>query len=536
MRGWFVVVGLMLAVSPPQAMAQADVLSTGDPSAYRFYRAPGRGFILVDDAQVVGDLTPYFDVTLDYAHQPFRIVDLPYYTGSPTAPIPTGQHSDIVAGMFTTQLTAALTIANRVQIGLNVPIVAFTSGEAFHWQQVSPGGGTPTPRSIPGGSASTLGDPRLHVLVSLVDPRESGWLGLAAAVWATAPLAHAMAPQHYAGDPSVSVGGHLIASAHIEHFRGAINLGAAYHDPAQLIYSRRTSEMTWGVAGSYDFGTLVSAMVEITGQTTFGLVFDDEAPTEIRAAGLLHLDDFTLNVGLGAGIAYAIGVPVVRVTIGGSWSPSVVADTDGDGLRDDVDACPTEREDPDGRLDEDGCPEDDDDEDGVSDANDRCPDEAEDIDEHEDEDGCPDPDDDGDGIPDGYDSCPSQAEDRDGDRDDDGCPDVDRDRDGVQDSVDACPDQPEDTDGLADEDGCPEDDADHDHISDADDECPDQPEDMDQFRDRDGCPEDGGRIHTTTAATTTTTAPTAPTATPRTTPTRPPAAPRPTRHHRRRPR
>lgn len=481
----------VLALTPSLARAQTTSLPAGDPSAYRFYRAPGRGFILVDDAQVVGELTPYVDLTLDYAHQPFRIVDLPYYTGSPTVTAPTGEHTDIVAGMFTTQITGALAIARRVQIGLNVPIIAYTWGEPFRWQESVPGGGTPIPRSIPGGGTATLGDPRLHVLVTIVDPEESGMIGLAAAAWGTAPIAHALAPQHYAGDPSFSVGGHFIASLHIEHLRAAINLGAAFHDPAQLIYSRRTSEMTWGAAASYDFGTLVSVMAEITGQTTFGLVFDDEAPTEIRAAGLLHLDDFTLHVGLGAGIAYAIGVPVVRVTVGGSWSPSAARDSDGDGLRDDVDACPTEREDPDGRDDDDGCPDDDDDDDGVPDATDRCPTEAEDIDEHEDDDGCPESDDDGDGIPDGYDSCPQQAEDRDGDRDDDGCPDTDRDRDGVQDAADACPDQPEDTDGLADEDGCPELDADGDGIRDDADQCPEQAEDRDRFQDRDGCPEEG---------------------------------------------
>ncbi|MFO0682990.1 MAG: hypothetical protein U0234_13120 [Sandaracinus sp.] len=486
---------------PSLVAAQSDAVPTQSPSAYRFYRAPGHGFVLVDDAQVLGQLTPYVDVTLDYAHQPFRIVDLAYYTGRPMAPVPTGAHTDIVGGMLTTQITGALAIGDRVQIGLNVPIILYAWGDGFQWNQVSGSGGGLIPRSVQGGSISTLGDPRLHVLVTFLDPRESGWLGLAAAVYGTAPVANAIAQTYvdathpirylYTGDPAASVGGHFVMSVHVEHFRGAINLGAAYHEPAQLIYSRRTSEMTYGAAVSYDFDTMVSVMAEITGQTTFGLSFDDEAPTEIRAAGLFHFGDFTLHAGLGAGIAYAIGVPVVRATIGGSWSPTVVADSDGDGLRDDVDACPSEAEDRDGRIDDDGCPEEDDDEDHVLDANDRCPDQAEDIDEYQDEDGCPDEDDDGDGVADGYDSCPHVAEDRDGDRDDDGCPDGDRDRDGVEDATDHCIDQAEDTDGYADEDGCPEVDADGDGVADTDDECGDQAEDLDGYQDGDGCPEEG---------------------------------------------
>jgi outer membrane protein OmpA-like peptidoglycan-associated protein len=98
-------------------------------------------------------------------------------------------------------------------------------------------------------------------------------------------------------------------------------------------------------------------------------------------------------------------------------------DTDGDGIPDDIDACPTEPED------------------------------------HKDpdpNDGCPAPSDrDGDGIPDQFDKCPDEPEDKDGIQDQDGCPEVDADQDGVPDTKDACPKEPGQPDPDPKKNGCP---------------------------------------------------------------------------------
>lgn len=103
--------------------------------------------------------------------------------------------------------------------------------------------------------------------------------------------------------------------------------------------------------------------------------------------------------------------------------PPPPPDTDGDGLIDSVDACPQAPEDPDGFLDNDGCPDPDNDGDGVLDAADRCPVDLEDHDAFQDDDGCPDLDNDNDGIPDTADRCPIDPETLNGYQDKDGCPD-----------------------------------------------------------------------------------------------------------------
>ncbi len=173
-------------------------------------------------------------------------------------------------------------------------------------------------------------------------------------------------------------------------------------------------------------------------------------------------------------------------------------DQDGDGLFDDIDACPEEPEDQDLFEDEDGCPEPDNDKDETLDALDACPNTP----GPKDNNGCRYGDRDGDGVHDKADACPDAAEDNDGERDADGRPDVDVDGDGVEDCVPGCPLPPtvvgahpdgtpitkppacdmctsgppeltkEDVDGYADDDGCPEPDNDKDGVLDVVDACP----------------------------------------------------------------
>jgi OmpA-OmpF porin, OOP family len=136
-------------------------------------------------------------------------------------------------------------------------------------------------------------------------------------------------------------------------------------------------------------------------------------------------------------------------------------DTDGDGITDENDDCPTVA----GLSATGGCP--DTDLDGIADAKDACPEVAGDAKFN----GCPDTD--GDGVADNQDNCPDVA----GVRRFRGCPDTDG--DGVADPVDLCPTVP----GVIALDGCP--DADGDGITDADDACPE----LAGTASTNGCPE-----------------------------------------------
>jgi OmpA-OmpF porin, OOP family len=113
-------------------------------------------------------------------------------------------------------------------------------------------------------------------------------------------------------------------------------------------------------------------------------------------------------------------------------------DTDGDGVADGVDKCPTIP----GSALNNGCPLVDSDGDGVADINDKCPT----IKGSASNNGCPLVDSDGDGVADADDKCPNIA----GSPANNGCP-LDSDGDGVADTNDRCPNEA----GSPSNGGCP---------------------------------------------------------------------------------
>jgi OmpA-OmpF porin, OOP family len=119
--------------------------------------------------------------------------------------------------------------------------------------------------------------------------------------------------------------------------------------------------------------------------------------------------------------------------------PPPPADTDGDGITDDKDKCPTVP----GVAKYDGCPVPDTDNDGINDDDDKCPTVAG-FARYQ---GCPIPDTDNDGINDEEDKCPTVA----GVARYQGCPVPDTDNDGVNDEEDRCPSLP----GPRENQGCP---------------------------------------------------------------------------------
>lgn len=157
-----------------------------------------------------------------------------------------------------------------------------------------------------------------------------------------------------------------------------------------------------------------------------------------------------------------------------AFGPGEDRDTDGDGIFDDLDACPGT---PMGAtVDARGCPLDGD-QDGVYDGLDRCPGTV--AGSIVDEFGCA-VDTDGDGIADGLDQCPDTPANARVDKD--GCP-IDADGDGVPDGIDQCPHTP--IGAMVDAEGCALD-GDGDGVPDGIDECPNSPAGADV--DPRGCP------------------------------------------------
>ncbi|MCC7539665.1 MAG: OmpA family protein [Deltaproteobacteria bacterium] len=469
------------------ARAQTTPPNEGAFSIQTFRVAPGLGnYLTVDGAQVGAHLTITGGLFLSYAMDPFVIYDATCTTADADASDcdVDGTRTTVVSTLFTGEVVGSITLLGRLQIGLAIP-VNYLDGDGF-----DPETGQ---ESLRGGVGTAgLGDIRLTLKAHILE--QSG-LGLAAALFVTGPLGAVTVDEAetdrgaFAGESGLTVGGRGIVEYRQRRFSLAANLGFLVRPDEPVLFSTEVGHrMQYGVAGQFFVTPRISILGELYGDTGFSSEVD-ENPLEGLVAGRYRLNDLVFTLGAGAGLVAGIGVPTVRVFGGAMYAPDRT-DSDGDGILDGSDSCPSDPEDRDEWEDEDGCPEADNDGDGFPDGSDRCPNEAEDRDQFEDDNGCPDPDNDGDGVRDGFDSCPMEPEDRDGDRDEDGCPDNDRDRDGIADPQDQCPDEPEDTDGFGDDDGCPETDFDGDGLPDDGDECPDQPETRNGFEDDNGCPDE----------------------------------------------
>jgi hypothetical protein len=463
-----------------------------DFSTVRYRPAIGPGsYLAVEGVAVAAHRKPTFGVHFDYADQPLRIDD-PCDGIRRVHANCRNEETAFVAATGLVHLMASMSLFNRAQVSLDVPL-GFSDAQPFFTRRRSVSGGQSPSISIQAREGFALADAWIAGKVRVLGEAKDR-LKLAVSAHSSLPTANLTNEADckgrkacsYLGETGVDVGAAVLGELALEDVRVAVNVGGAYRPARKFLTVETGPELRFGVASEYRFTPLFAGVIEVEGAATFAAAND--LPTEARGA-VRFGQDFVVTAGAGGGFGGVVGNPVFRIFAGAQWTPTR-HDADGDGIEDGDDACPGAPEDRDGFMDTDGCPENDNDGDRIVDASDGCPDQAEDFDGFQDEDGCPEEDNDGDGVPDGYDSCEGQKEDLDGDRDDDGCPDYDTDRDGIQDNVDGCPEQAEDTDGLADDDGCPEDDADGDGLSDVQDACPEMSEWWNGILDDDGCPED----------------------------------------------
>jgi hypothetical protein len=278
-----------------------------------------------------------------------------------------------------------------------------------------------------------------------------------------------------------------------------IDLGGIAFLRADEVVSLARIDGACSALGTTATTTLANARVEgLLGQPI--LEIDATPEPNSGVTDLLGIIDIVLNeqtiTGTGDDRSVSVNAIVVRVhPLIGNVVEVVVAssaaaitdcelDTDGDGIPDDEDNCPTVpnpgQEDSDGDGIGDAC-ESDQDGDGVPDDDDNCP-------------TTPNPgqeDGDNDGVGNVCDNCPTTSNPGQADGNGDGVGDAcDQDGDGVPDDDDNCPTVPnpgqEDSDGDGTGDACDDDDADDDGVPNDDDNCPLTPNPGQEDGDGDG--------------------------------------------------
>ncbi len=362
--------------------------------------------------------------------------------------------ASIVSNQLTMHLTGGVGIADRLEIGLDIPVILLQSGDEL------PG----LPSADVSDAGAGLGDIRIVPKVLLFGP-DAGESGPAMAFLLDTYLPTAGSEDYQGEDfrmePRLAFDYALGGGSRV-----GVNLGYLARAATTIENLEVDDTFTYGLGADVALGDddQFHIVPEFRGETVVGASDRDneESPLEwMLGARYFTESDVMIQGAFGTGIINGFGTPDWRLFFGIAYAPRAheepeIGDADGDGFADDVDGCPNV---------------------------------AEDFDDFEDNNGCPDTDDDRDGIPDTDDGCRLDPEDQDGFEDDDGCPDIDNDDDGILDVGDDCPDDAEDDDGFEDDDGCPDPDNDEDGILDIDDECPNDAEDIDGDRDDDGCPE-----------------------------------------------
>lgn len=367
----------------------------------------GQGTLQRHDPHLDDRPTWYAGLGLVHANDPLVLID-----GN-------GEETVVVGGQTSARIQAGYNFSGKVRLDVDIPTYPSVN--------------------VNGEGQFAMGDIRVGALVPIIAYEDEG-VGVAVTPYVTLPTG---AEEAYVTNGGM--GGGLVASVGGQSGKlgWVVDAGVDLGRAATLGTTTTGSAIDAGVGVNYRVADPFVLGVEL--DQALNLASSDSRagnPMEGHVYGTYgECGGFYATGALGTGIVAGVGSPDIRVAAVLGWRGAECGpfDEDGDGIMDDVDACPQVPEDNDGYLDDDGCP-DDNDGDGVADVSDACPSVAGPAELG----GCPDGD--GDGLADIKDSCPSDP----GPKELNGCPD--RDGDGFLDKDDACPDE---HGGQKSKDGCP---------------------------------------------------------------------------------
>ena len=336
----------------------------------------------------LGHLRFSVQLLLDYANDPVVV-----------ASRATGERvGEVVGDSLFFHMYAALGLWDFLEVWAGLPVAGYMNGDG------TAGGGL----ADAGPNSVGLGQPQLGVSARVLGRKQEGFqLGVNAALGLPVGTTDA-----YAADDGVTARG-WVNAAYYTSVIPVASVGVAYRPSADFENVEVGSELFYNLGLHIPLLQRSLRLIgELYGTTNLrgGNLFSrTETPLELLG-GAKYTLPFGLQVGGAAamGLTRAVGSPGYRILLTVGYAPPRPAeekpseaadappappppsDRDGDGIPDDVDACPDEPEDFDGFEDEDGCPDPDNDQDGILDADDQCPNEPETYNNFEDDDGCPD--------------------------------------------------------------------------------------------------------------------------------------------------
>nr|WP_233261852.1 OmpA family protein [Vitiosangium sp. GDMCC 1.1324] len=354
----------------------------------------------------------------------------------------------VVSDRVTAHLLAAWAPMHWLELGVQLPLVAWQRGDDLSAQGVGAPAGT------------GLSTPSAHVRLGLLAQRREAPVDLALELGVGLPVGSV---DTLSRDGLVRITPKVMMGRSFGWMRAGVEVGALVRPAVVLgdqgqVQDELGNELRLGAVLATQ-GDGLRGELNVRGTVPFTR---EPKSLEVLAGLRLPVGESVEAYALGGpGFGDAPGTPSFRVLLGvavggGDRSAAVRRDDDGDGVENADDACPTAA----GPAERQGCPVKDADQDGTEDSVDKCPTEPGLASRQ----GCPVRDSDKDGIEDERDRCPTEA----GPAERWGCPVKDSDQDGVEDERDRCPTEA----GPASRWGCPVRDSDKDGVEDERDACP----------------------------------------------------------------
>jgi OOP family OmpA-OmpF porin len=428
----------------------------------------GDRFFGVADAGSGEHLVPHAWIVLDYAHDPL-VIEYIDEDGETRV-------DKVVQHQLYGHLGGAIGLWDIVKLDVSIPAALYQRGS-----DPSFAGAT-----FESPSGFEFGDIRLGLRGQLWAQKDGLFtLGVGGYLWLPTG---AKEDGSFTSDGTVRGLPMVNASGQIGSFVYAASTGIDIRDGQSYGGTVQGSRWQIGAAAGLLLGR--KDTLQIGPELNLALTMDDVATETTNSEVLMggkwrFLPSWVLGLGAGGGLAGGAGTPDFRALASFAFSPEVKKDSDGDGIFDRDDACPTvpgaASDDPSQH----GCPAADRDRDGIVDVEDSCPADPGPASEEKEFHGCPDRD--GDGVVDKNDACPDVAGSESSDPAQNGCP-IDVDGDAIIDSEDACPEAR----GVRSDDpalhGCPTD-RDKDGILDEVDACPDNSGKASEDPATTGCPD-----------------------------------------------
>ncbi|MEY2933075.1 MAG: hypothetical protein RL033_3824 [Pseudomonadota bacterium] len=361
--------------------------------------------------------------------------------------------SRILRYQFYYHLGVDLVLAERVRLSASLPFLLYSVGGRGTLAEVA--GVTDVPVASPDGTG--VGDVRFDLDLRLAGEYGDPFtLAVGARVFAATGQ-----EKFFASDGLPRVAGRLMVAGHAGLFAYATEAGVVVHaERDDFLAVPYGTDLTFAVAAGL---RLLDGVVHLGPELHGSTVVSDSGdgwwkrattPVELSFGSKFLLGPgVRLGAAAGTALTTGLGAPRLRALVSLEWAPAFdrplneslpslpERDLDGDGVLDELDACP-EVNGPARPLESarSGCPDPaDSDGDGIGDDVDACPREPGPTSADPKAHGCaPPPDSDRDGVVDSIDACPNVAGIIQSDPTQQGCP-PDGDRDGIVDSLDACP-------------------------------------------------------------------------------------------------